>query len=396
MAHKMVIHAGNYGKGSVGALEHHNLRENETYSNKDINPERTKDNVTLKAPVDSQYRDTKNIIEQRAVNQVRKTSIWQSEFIISSDKDFFADMPLQEQNRFFEEAYNYLSKEFGEQNVTCAVVHYDETTPHMHFDFVPMTETNKLSRKEVMTRERLIKIQDELPKYLQEKGFQVERGRKMVELAPEERPKHLEPGEYKKALEGEIRALERQKKQLAEKVAENEKKVKLLDKAEPALEKREKAANDKLTSIKRKELVADQLVRNLEELPKGVRTKSGHIALQEEEYKKLVSSAKQGIVKVPELKEQLKTSNEQFKTLADSYQELKSKVPTVKERMEVAQIKANYKNMENRVERLTKQNERMKDVLEKIKDMKLPEPAKKLVENTLDAFKRFLQKEQSL
>lgn len=379
----MVIHAGNYGKGSVGALEHHNLRENETYSNKDINPERTKDNVTLKAPVDSQYRDTKNIIEKRAVNQVRKTSIWQSEFIISSDKDFFADMPLQEQNRFFEEAYKYLSKEFGEQNVTCAVVHYDETTPHMHFDFVPMTETNKLSRKEVMTRERLIKIQDELPKYLQEKGFEVERGRKMVELAPEERPKHLEPGEYKKALQGEIRTLERQKKQLAEKVEEHEKKMKLLDKTLPILEKKEKAVDDKLISIKKKEFVAGQLVSSLEELPKGVRTKSGHIALQEADYKKLVSVAKQGIIN----KEQLKMSNEKFQTLAESYQDLKSRVPTVKERMEVERIKADYKKMKNQVDYL-------KDVLEKLKDMKLPEAAQKLIGNALNTFKRSRSKEK--
>lgn len=34
--------------------------------------------------------------------------------------------------------------------------------------------------------------------------FEVERGRKRVELAPEECPKHLEPGEYKKALEGKL------------------------------------------------------------------------------------------------------------------------------------------------------------------------------------------------
>lgn len=386
MAHKMVIHAGNYGKGSVGALEHHNLRENETYSNKDINPERTKDNVTLKTPVDSQYRDTKRIIEQRAVNQVRKNSIWQSEFIISSDKEFFSDLPLQEQNRFFEEAYKYLSKEFGEQNVTCVVVHYDETTPHMHFDFVPMTEENKLSRKEVMTRDRLIKIQDELPKYLHEKGYEVVRGRKMVELAPEERPKHLEPGEYKKALQGEIRALERQKKEISDQVKAYNQKVEKLKKAEPALEELDKRVSDKLTSVKRKEIVADQIVKNLEDLPKGVKTKSGHIALQEEEYKKLTNTAKHAIIKISEYQLKLKESDEKC-------DELKQKIPTVKERLEIGQIKADYKNMENRVERLERQNERMKDVLEKLKGMDLPDTARKLVENALDTFKRFLQKE---
>lgn len=386
MAHKMAIHAENFGKGSVGALEHHNLRENENYSNQDIDPARTKDNVVLKAPEDSQYRDTKNIIETRAVNQVRKNSIWQSEFIVSSDKEFFKELPLAEQNRFFTEAYKYLSKEFGEQNVTCAVVHYDETTPHMHFDFVPMTETDKLSRKEVMTRDRLLKIQDQLPKYLHEKGFDIERGRKMVELAPKDRPKHLEPGEYKKALNDEIRALEGQKKQLTSQMAIHKKRVEQLNKAVPELEKAEKALNDKIEKIRQKE----SLVKSVEDLPKGIRTKSGHIALHETDYKKLVNSARQGLIS----KEQLKRSDRQFQELADSYQELKNKIPTVHERMETAKIKADYQNMESKVKRLTKQNELMKDALEKIKGMDLPSPARKLIDNTLETFKKFLQKEK--
>lgn len=374
MAHKMVIHAGNYGKGSVGALEHHNLRENETYSNKDINPERTKDNVTLKAPVDSQYQDTKNIIEQRAVNQVRKTSIWQSEFIISSDKDFFADMPMQEQNRFFEEAYNYLSKEFGEQNVTCAVVHYDETTPHMHFDFVPMTETNKLSRKEVMTRERLIKIQDELPKYLQEKGFQVERGRKMVELAPEERPKHIEPKEYKKALNEEIRALQGQRKQV------NASKTKLQERAE-LIQSAKKELNQQAVEL-------NKTMQRMRELPKAEKSITGKMQLSETEYKKLYAAAQFGIAahhQQAELKKDNKELSQMCQKLQEENFELKKQVPTIKDKLHQNERLA-------KVDRLERENWVMKNALQELQKMKLPERAVEIVSQALKIFKKTIQR----
>lgn len=370
MEHKMVIHAGNYGKGSVGALEHHNLRENETYSNKDINQERTKDNVTLKAPVNSQYRDTKNIIEQRAVNQVRKTSIWQSEFIISSDKEFFADMPLQEQNRFFEEAYKYLSKEFGEQNVTCAVVHYDETTPHMHFDFVPMTETNKLSRKEVMTRERLIKIQDELPKYLQKKGFEVKRGRKMVELAPEERPKHLEPGEYKKALNEEIRALQGQKKQIDVSKAKLQEKNELIQNAKKEL-------NEQAAELNR-------VLQDMKELPKAEKSITGKMQLPETEYKKLYTAAQFGIAaqhQQTELKKNNRELSKMCRELQEENKKLKKLLPTTKDKLHQNEQFA-------KVERLERENKTMKNALQELQKMKLPDRAVEIVGQALEIFKR--------
>lgn len=215
----MVIHAGNYKKGSVGVLDRHNHRKNKSYSNLDIDQERSKDNLSIKQPEVSQYQDSRKIIEERATNQVRSTSIWQTEFIISSNQEFFNALPMNEQQRFFQEAYKYLAKEFGEENVTSAIVHFDEITPHMHFDFVPMTKDNKLSRKEVMTRERLLRIQDELPRYMREKGFDIDRGQKMNELSEKERlnQKHVNYCEYKKQLQSEINALERQIRNLKNK-----------------------------------------------------------------------------------------------------------------------------------------------------------------------------------
>ena len=56
-----------------------------------------------------------------------------------------------------------------------ANVHLDETTPHMHMGIVPMKD-GKLTSKTVFNRETLKRIQEEFPKHLQEKGFDIERG----------------------------------------------------------------------------------------------------------------------------------------------------------------------------------------------------------------------------
>lgn len=404
MAHKMVIHAGNYKKGSVGALDKHNQRENDSYSNPDIDLERSKDNLSIKQPEVSQYQDSRKIIEERATNQVRSTSIWQTEFIISSDQEFFSTLPMNEQQRFFQEAYEYLAKEFGEENVTSAVVHFDETTPHMHFDFVPMTEDNKLSRKEVMTRERLLKIQNELPRYMREKGFDIDRGQKMNELSKKERlnHKHVNHYEYKKQLQSEISTLEGQigglKKKKALLVEEEKKEVlkrqiraQEVQKKEKLLQRKEEKlqTQEKDLQIRKEKLQAgigehNQQIKSLQELPKGEKTLTGKISLQESDFRKLINTARKGILQEPELQES-RRRNQEF---SERYEDLRKKIPTVQERMELQQIRK-----ENEI--LKTKSEKLEKVLYKLKEMSLPEPAQKLIENVLDSFAKVLQKEKN-
>ena len=390
MAHKMVIHAGNYKKGSVGALQHHNLRENETYSNEDIDRERIKDNLVLRHPCISQYQDAKNIIEGRTVNQIRATSIWQSEFIISSDKEFFQVLPLEEQNRFFHEAYEYLCREFGAENVTCAVVHYDETTPHMHFDFVPMTKDNKLSRKEVLTRERLRKIQDDMPRYMQEKGFMVERGQKMADLEFKDRPRHIEPKKYKKALQGEICALEKQKKTAEEqlymyqqKIVKDEKqlgeKEKRLKIRYQELDSAEKHLNEYSSKLRARMEDYNYQVKSLGELPKGKRTMGGNITLTEPEYKSLAAFAKNGIIihgEQRKLKETVQRLNKENEKLKGQVMPMEQQIKINKKVAETDRLKRENENLKRRNSELINL---AKEVLLLIGTLQLPEKVLKLL-----------------
>ena len=63
----------------------------------------------------------------------------------------------------------------------------------MHLGIVPMQD-GKLSSKAMFDREELKKIQDELPQYLNEQGFELERGARNSEA------KHLTVAEFKQEI----------------------------------------------------------------------------------------------------------------------------------------------------------------------------------------------------
>nr|WP_244877090.1 plasmid recombination protein [Carnobacterium mobile] len=50
----------------------------------------------------------------------------------------------QDQREFFEKTYAFLTERYGgEKNVLSAQVHNDETTPHLHFAFIPVVWDEK-------------------------------------------------------------------------------------------------------------------------------------------------------------------------------------------------------------------------------------------------------------
>src|SRR5699024_9448867 len=85
--------------------------------------------------------------------------------------------PEGSQKQFFEETYDFLSERYGEENVLAGVVHNDETTPHMHFAFMTVTNDEKreretVSAKEVLDRNELRSVHQEVDNYLRERRSQ--------------------------------------------------------------------------------------------------------------------------------------------------------------------------------------------------------------------------------
>lgn len=57
-----------------------------------------------------------------------------------------AEASYEQQSAFFEATTNFLNDRYGQENAVAAVVHYDETTPHLHYAFVPVVFDDKKSR----------------------------------------------------------------------------------------------------------------------------------------------------------------------------------------------------------------------------------------------------------
>lgn len=181
--------------GNLGGAYRHNERIFENHSNKDIDPEKTHLNYELtdrdrSIPYDRQIKQyiNDNKISKRAL---RKDAVLCNEWIITSDKAFFENMSPEQIKNFFETAKNFFAERYGNSNIAYAMVHLDESTPHMHLGLVPM-QNGKLSSKSLFgSRDQLKEIQEAFPKYLNEHGYNLQRGES------DSKKKHLETAEFK-------------------------------------------------------------------------------------------------------------------------------------------------------------------------------------------------------
>lgn len=146
--------------------------------NKDIDLIKTHLNYDLvESNLNLYWRVQKRVDEVRTNSKIQKNSVVDVSNIITLNKEQFEEWGENKSKEYFREVYNYFCDEFGKENVVSAKVHMDEITPHMHLHFVPITEEGKLQCRSVLTQSRLNKVHTNAPKYLQEKGFDVVRGK---------------------------------------------------------------------------------------------------------------------------------------------------------------------------------------------------------------------------
>ena len=183
--------------GNLTGIENHNKRKTKNHANKDIDIERSDLNYDLVESSGTYHKNVMGYINKNKASKraIRKDAVVVNEWLISSSAAFFEGMEDDEIKRYFEVSKDFFATEFGEENVRYAHVHMDEKTPHMHMGIVPFDGDMKLSSKRVVTRQKLIEIQDNLPVYMQEHGFDVQRGEK------DSQRNHLSVSEYKDAKE---------------------------------------------------------------------------------------------------------------------------------------------------------------------------------------------------
>lgn len=181
-------------------------------SNEDIDLNRTKNNVELVESDQTLYQRVKERVDElkRTGSRVQKNSVVMYSNILTVPEEQFKIWGEQKTDDYFKACYEFFCEEFGQENVVSAKIHKDETTPHMHLHFVPVNKENgKLQARVSMNKAKINYIHDELPKFLRQRGFEVERA------SGKTKDKNIE----------DIHEFKEVKRQLAEK--ENE--VQLLD-----------------------------------------------------------------------------------------------------------------------------------------------------------------------
>lgn len=177
-----------YTRNALGHMLKHYAREKDQngeyikFGNANIDEYFTQDNYNLANREDdlSDYEFIKkrteelNCLKRKDVNVMATwvVTIPQKYVNAIGTYDFFSDVEEDTYRyKFFKETYNFLENKYGKNNVVGGFVHLDETTPHMHFAFIPTVWDNKkqklkVSAKECLNKKALQKFHPELNAYL--------------------------------------------------------------------------------------------------------------------------------------------------------------------------------------------------------------------------------------
>ena len=180
-----------YHKQDVAPIEKENERdENYEASNPQIDSERTRNNYRFTPYFGKTYTEFINGRIKELGLSPRKDAVVMNSFVLGSDKTFFDGLSRVEQYNFFSACYKFFAERYGEENIIAAVVHNDETTPHMHLNLMPVTKDGRLCSKQLFDKPQLQKLQTDFYEAVG-KRWGLQRGKEGSQK------KHLSTAEFK-------------------------------------------------------------------------------------------------------------------------------------------------------------------------------------------------------
>lgn len=138
-----IIRAEKTKRSGIAGKNSHNLRLRET---KNADPKRKDLNEVLIGTGDLKV-DLKNRITETDAFIRNKETVVSTELILTASPEFFEKNTPGKNREWVDEQVNFLKKEYGD-NCINAVLHLDETTPHIHAFITPIVENEKTNRFE--------------------------------------------------------------------------------------------------------------------------------------------------------------------------------------------------------------------------------------------------------
>lgn len=150
-----------YKRADVVGIERENERDENYKSTR--NPQIDKSKTYLNyhtLPYEKKYLSfiDERIKELAPKRKIKDDAVLITSFILGSDKEFFDGISPEAQKQFFDDCTEFFAERYGKENVVSAVVHLDESTPHLHFNLMPVTD-GRLCAKELFDRAALRELQ---------------------------------------------------------------------------------------------------------------------------------------------------------------------------------------------------------------------------------------------
>ena len=150
-----VIRVQKFTKNSLGKIGAETERTSRNNRNADIDTKRTPLNLYFKKTTNGMNAEWKSIATKtNATFKDTKKSVAFEGIIVTSDKTFFENLgyvqgeqPTAKVLEFFNDCYKFVLREIGyhgtDENILSAVIHFDETTPHLQLYYVPIVDQGK-------------------------------------------------------------------------------------------------------------------------------------------------------------------------------------------------------------------------------------------------------------
>lgn len=175
-------------KSDLSGIQKENTRTATEYNNK-VAPGMDIFNVVLKES--SNWLQDINSEIQAAGAKPRSNSVLALDTVYTASPNFFQGKTNQQNDDFFKDCLQFHQEHFG--HIISAVVHYDETTPHLHVISVPLTKDGRLSARDVIgNKAKMSKTQDAFFEQVG-RGYGLERG---IHIDGQEKKEHISAQEH--------------------------------------------------------------------------------------------------------------------------------------------------------------------------------------------------------
>ena len=177
MAHIMKLKHAQVGGNLLAHIER-TRGDRSNYGNMQIDKSRTHLNYSLADghkwedgykdgwEAGKRFRENWEILSRQQKRKPRADIVGLGSVVITLPEEY-KNAPPNIKAEFFQSCHEFLHSRYGSRgNEIYSEVHMDETTPHIHYGFIPVTREGKISAKEVLNRSDFQKFHSDLDRHL--------------------------------------------------------------------------------------------------------------------------------------------------------------------------------------------------------------------------------------